>query len=144
MKTYEFDAEMRKIQANLKPQVKGEILEFCDTVFDAFDKLNAMSALYVDMSGLLEFVCEIKPACDCEGAHFCPDDNLHYPPHLCAYHQRQEDKERKEFMDASEAKEVQELNEKYRQMVWDMEAEDQHQAWLQGRSEHPDDEELPF
>ena len=84
---YKFiDAEMHDIQANLKPAIKEEILEFCDTVSDAFDKLSTMAALYVDMCEFLKHLSEMKPRCGCEGAHFCPDDNLHYPPTLCAYH----------------------------------------------------------
>ena len=39
------DAEMLKIKADLKPQVKVEISNFVDTIFKEFDKLGAMSAL---------------------------------------------------------------------------------------------------
>jgi hypothetical protein len=58
------DAEMLKIKADLKPQVKVEVSNFVDTIFKEFDKLGAMSALYVDMAGLLEFMEELKPESD--------------------------------------------------------------------------------
>lgn len=80
------DAEMLKIKADLKPQVKEEILEFCDTIFDAFDKLGAMSALYVDMSKLVELVCEIQPICGCESPYYIYENDWHVPPNLCVYH----------------------------------------------------------
>ena len=80
------DAEMLKIKADLTPEAKEELLEFCDTVFDAFDKLNAMSRSYVDMSKLLELVCEIKPVCDCEGPYYHHKNEWHCPPNLCVYH----------------------------------------------------------
>ena len=115
---------------------RGEVSDFVNAIFKEFDKLGPMSALYVDMSGLLAFIEELKPRCGCTPAHFCSVDNLHYPAEYCKYHIGQE------LMDYEVCpKKAQELNEKYRQMVWDMEAEDQHQAWLQGRSEHPDDDE---
>lgn len=80
------DAEMLEIKADLKPAIKEEILEFCDTVFDAFDKLSTMSALYVDMSKLLELVCEIKPICDCKDPYYNHKNAHHVPPNLCVYH----------------------------------------------------------
>ena len=96
------DAEMLKIKADLKPQVKVEVSNFVDAIFKEFDKLGAMSALYVDMAGLLEFIEELKPESDLE----------------------------QELMDLEEEsytpKEALEIDEQYLQMVWDMESEDAH------------------
>ncbi len=80
------NAEMLEIKADLKPEDKEEILEFCDTIFDAFDKLGATSALYVDMFNLVTLVCEIQPICDCESPYYNHEHECHIAPNLCVYH----------------------------------------------------------
>jgi len=67
------DAEMLKIKADLKPQVKVEVSNFVDTIFKEFDKLGAMSALYVDMAGLLKFIEELM---DLEEEFYTPKEAL--------------------------------------------------------------------
>ena len=114
------DAEMLKIKADLKPQVKVEVSNFVDTIFKEFDKLGAMSALYVDMAGLLKFIEELKPESDLE----------------------------QELMDLEEEsytpKEALEINEQYLQMVWDMESEDAYRQLSRLEGSFDDDYDEPF
>ncbi len=136
------DAEMLKIKADLKPQVKVEVSNFVDTIFKEFDKLGAMSALYVDMAGLLKFIAELKPECGCAPA------DCFGPAHTCEYHLEQERMELYGEESYLTPKEAQEITEKYRDMVWSMQAQDlvhrDYSHLAQAEELDADDDDLPF
>jgi len=86
------DAEMLKIKAGLTPETKVAVTDFIKAVNKEFDKLTVMAALYIDMAGFMELAGDLNPEhiCDCEASHYCPDDNVTYPAHLCKHHQQLE------------------------------------------------------